>query len=607
MRIQIRSRGSWLDREVHTATMLSDLTAATAEQIVALGLDVPDDLAGVSVPLWRSSPKAKFHWADERSSCKHLPGNRHWQHPKNRPPPVVSDRMPALGFALSATSVCVSCADRITISTPADAFVAVVAELVRGRDWLESGRRGAVDASWTWLQFARWKARQPLVGAAWDEQVRVLRGKRWAATALSLRGVLAAQREEAEAVARQLAESIGDDPGRSAVLERAIRMVETESPVLEESATVLKISGCGHTPDSYADLFGPARLTYKQAEPWHVVAGIWRGKAKRGAAVDVAKLAADYLDDQFPHVHDLNALPCCGLHDPPFEAGDCVHTWALRTAQAHRRALVEQWVSRLDMAASGLLGAHQNDSDTCTHLVCILWWPLTHDGMDAIAYLSQFEVVCGPFSVERTPYDVSQVVVVRTPAWAAAHASELRSPLRSEPITDERRQAIVLVRGQGVAVVGDEFTARRKPSRLVIDARDDMDRSSQMGSSYYRHPTYRPLTRGAVPPAPYDNQPWSAHAVRHAIQGSEFVYGCDDAALLAMALPPDRHGRVEARVQIELQTRCARPYHDDEPHLCEVDGIIESARDNGTLVFTPHGMRDRATIPPAYIVGVTFR
>jgi hypothetical protein len=140
--------------------MLSDLAAVTAEQINALGLDIPDYLADVSVPLWRSSPKAKYHWADERSGCQHLPGNRHWHHSKNRTPPLVSDHVPALGFAVPASSVCSGCGDGITISPQADAFVCVAAELVRTQLWLEGGRQRASERSWSWLQFARWKARR---------------------------------------------------------------------------------------------------------------------------------------------------------------------------------------------------------------------------------------------------------------------------------------------------------------------------------------------------------------------------------------------------------------------------------------------------------------
>lgn len=193
--------------------MLDDLAAVTPEKIDALGLGIPDDLDGVSVPLWRSSPKAKFHWADERSSCQHMPGNRHWQHPKDRSPPMVSDRVSALGFAVPAASMCMSCAAKITISPQADAFVAVVAELVRARQWLEDGRQAAADSLWSWLQFARWKARQPLVGERWDERVSTMRGKRWATTALSIRGVVTAQREESQTVAQQVVASIGEDPG----------------------------------------------------------------------------------------------------------------------------------------------------------------------------------------------------------------------------------------------------------------------------------------------------------------------------------------------------------------------------------------------------------
>ena len=587
--------------------MLSDLAAVTPEQISALGLEIPDDLPGVNVPLWRSSQRAKYHWADERSPCQHLPGNRHWQHPKNKTPPPVFDHVAALGFAVPATSVCSACADSITISAQADAFIAVAAELVRAQHWLEVGRQGAAERSWSWLQFARWKARQPLLGARWEELTRAVRGKHWAAAAVTLRGAVATHRQDAEAVAGLLVASIGDDSARSAVLERAVRMVETESPALQESATVLKISGCHRAPDAYLERIGVHQPpTYEQPSPWHVVAAVWKGEVRRCGSVD-AQLLADHLDDKFPHVHDLHTLHCCALHDPPFVPGDCLHTWALRTAQAHRRALVEQWLNRLDMAYCGLLDVHRDASDTCTHLVCIPWWPLIDDGMDSIAYLSQFDVVCGPFQVEHSPYEISGVAVVRVPGWAAAHAAELRSPLRCEPVVDQHRQAIALVREHGVAVVSDEFTARRKPSNLVLDARRDMDQPSHPGG-FYRPPAYRPLVTGAAPPPPYDNEPWSAHAARRALHpGAEFIYGHDDTKLLAMALPPTGHWRVQARVHVELQTRCTRPDHDDEPHLCEVDAIIEAVQDNGALVVTPNGMRDSVTIPPAYITGLTFR
>lgn len=125
---------------------------------------------------------------------------------------------------------------------------------------------------------------------------------------------------------------------------------------------------------------------------------------------------------------------------------------------------------------------------------------------------------------------------------------------------------------------------------------------------FYRRPAYRPLIAGALPPPPYEHEPWSAFAVRRVLdRGTEFVYGHDDTKLLALALRPTGHWRVEACVHVELQTSCNRPLHDDEPHLCEVDGIIESVEDSGALVFTPNGMRDSVTIPPGYIAGLTFR
>ena len=585
--------------------MLSDLAAVTPEQLSVLGLEIPDGLTEAHIPLWRSSSKAKYHWADQRSACQHLPGNRLWQPRRDREPPSVSDRVPALGFAVPTMAMCSACAAQVAISPQADAFVLVAAELTRAQQWADTGRSGAADGGWTWLQFARWKARQPLLGSRWGDTINAVRGNSWTTTALALREAVATHREDAEAVTRLLAESISDDPGRAALLERAIRMVETDSPALEESATVLHISGCPRAPDAYAELFGARRDVYEQASPWHVVAGIWRREAKRGGSVEV-DLLADYLDEQFPHVHNLHALRCCDLHDPPYLAGDCVHTWAVRVARAHRRTVIEEWVNRLEMAASGLFAVHRDASDACTHLLCVPWWPLTADGMDAIAYLSQFELVCGPYKVGGSAYEVNTVAVLRVPAWAAAHSAELRSPMRSEPIGDERRQAIELAREAGVAVVGDEFGSRRKPSPRVKEARQRLDQPPTSVAGLYRR-AYRPLAPGATPPPPYDNDPWSTYSVRHVLRpGSTFVYGFDDLGLLAMAIPQVGQWRIGARAEIELQTRCRISYHEDGPHLCEIDGVVEAVRGNGALVFTPEGMCDSVTIPAAYIAGLTF-
>lgn len=585
--------------------MLDDLAVVTPERLDALGVAIPRGLAEATIALYRSTSKSKFHWADQRSRCKHLPGNdRYWAPAtRKRPAPPVTNRVPALGFSEPVGSVCLSCARAISVSPPADAFVAVAAELVRGRDWLEIGR-GSGNDSWTWLQFARWKARQPLSGRGWDERLQPVRGKAWTEPGLALRAALSAYRDEANRVARQVADSIGDNPGISTLLERAVLMVETESAVLQESAAVLKISGCGVTQDAYTRMFmpTPARLTYRQSDPWQVVAGLWTHTQKKPSAssIDLGRAAADYLDDQFPHVHDLNAIPSCPVHEPPAETGDSVHTWAWRIAQAHRRGLVREWIARLDLAAAGLFDAHHDASDDCTHLICIPWWPLTSDGMDAIAYLSQFQVVCGPVAMEGPTYGpTTEVAVVRAPAWAAAHTAELRSPLRSEPITDEWPQAIRMLREQGVALVEGEFTARRKPSSLVEAAREERNKASS--ANQYWCEQRRPLRPGARPRDPHV-ETWSWGEVRMALESAHFVYGADDNDLLALGLPADGRSRMEAQLEVECQS-----FDGSEPYLCEIYGIVESVQPTGTVEFTPEGMRDSVTIPAAYVVCLAFR
>ena len=45
---------------------LSDLAVLDPAFLAAHSLSVPDSLAAASVPLWRSKPSSKYHWADSR-------------------------------------------------------------------------------------------------------------------------------------------------------------------------------------------------------------------------------------------------------------------------------------------------------------------------------------------------------------------------------------------------------------------------------------------------------------------------------------------------------------------------------------------------------------
>jgi hypothetical protein len=174
----------------------------------------------------------------------------------------------------------------------------------------------------------------------------------------------------------------------------------------------------------------------------------------------------------------------------------------------------------------------------------------------------------------------------------------------SEPITDERLQAIRLARAGGVAVLGEEFTTRRrKPSTLVTAAREQLLQEV----TPYGYPVHRrPLAPGSTPPPTYGGSEWPAHSARYALDGATFIYGFDDMELLTLAIPEDRRWRIPALAQVELQTGCGRPYHEDGPHVCDLEGIVEAVTRNGALVFTAEGMRDIVTIPAAYVAGLTF-
>lgn len=591
--------------------MLGDLALVTRDQLEALALDVPDQLMAAAIPLWQTSRKSKYHWADKRSACKHLPGERGWRPTKERKPPPVSKRVAALEFNISLHDMCSGCAHQATLSPAADAFVTVAAELARAGKWVQNGLDGATAGDWSWLQFARWKAGQPLIGEKWTTTVQQIRGKGWTATALDVSEAIQRHRLAAASTMSSLVDSIGDNPGRAAILERAIRMVETDSAALQESKTILQISGCPKPPDMYEQLIGAHhRPGYKQPSPWHLTAATWRDATKHGGSINVDRLA-DYFDEEFPHVHDLGALPCCTVHNPAPVEGDCVHTWALRSAQVHRRLQVAEWVQRLELAASALSSAERDATDTCTHVMCVPWWPLIGEGMDSIAYLAQFEVLSGPHQREGHDryggYHSGSVAVLKVPAWAAAHVAELPSPMLTEPITGDHHQAIRLARQAGVAIVNDEFTNRRTPTAMVRDARTARAQPESRPGYYSYARDYRPLSPGCTPPELYrnsDDGKWTAYAVRHTLEpGAVFVYGADDLALLSMGVPEDSRWAVRARIEVELQTEC--PSHDDGPHLCDVEGVVTAVRSNGALTFTPEGLRSSVTIPAAYIVGLT--
>lgn len=580
--------------------LLTNLANVTPDKLDGLGIAVPPALADASIALWRSSDKAKWHWVDERSHCKHLPGNSYGRRSRE----IVPEEVPALGFAISPHAVCSGCIDRIALSAPADAFISLVAELLRAQDWLQQGREAASNRRWSWMAFARWTTSRPLTGGNWDATLRQIRGKYWAETALALRGLIAKYHSDADAVTRSCIDGIAENPARSSHVERAIRMVETDSAAREESDRILNISGCRVRPD---DLWGERR-PYSQHAPWEVVASAWRSRQMDHSELILLDALCGFFDEQFPHVHDLAALGSCTHLTPEHEAGECLQSWAWRSAQAHRREIVGQWLSRLDLALDGISSTNRNPPADCTHLVAVPFWPPVLDGMEPVAYLAQFDVVAGPFAKRPNYYEAPSIAVLRVPEWAAEHAEQLRRPLRAVAIDNEDVQLVQLARAEGVAVVANEFGGRRKPSQLVKEIR------ATMGDYFHPYPEYqyirRPLAPGAEPPQHFGRREpeaeWTYWSVQQALsRGAIFAYGTDDLELLHLAFTHNRW-RPEITLTVELQTECPR-HPEPGPHICEVDGHLSTMKPDGSLTFTPHELADPVAIPAAYIAGLTFR
>ena len=94
-------------------------------------------------------------------------------------------------------------------------------------------------------------------------------------------------------------------------------------------------------------------------------------------------------------------------------------------------------------------------------------------------------------------------------------------------------------------------------------------------------------------------------SARLVLDGATYIYGFDDVELLGLALPDDRRSPIRAVAQVELQTGCRRSYHEDGPHMCDLEGIVEAVTKNGAVVFTAEGMREMVTIPSAYVAALS--
>jgi hypothetical protein len=586
---------------VTMAIALRDIAAVTSQQLGALGLPAPDSLADGTIPLWRRSAKAKYHWADSRGGCKHIGAHEPWTSSTRNIEP--SDHVPVLSFDVQEHDFCTACARQITLSPAADAFIAVAAELARAAEWMRVGGAVADRGEWTWLQFARWRADQPLQGQRWTDATQLMRGALWAQHALHLRAHIAESKAAAVATVTAVAASIRQDPSRQALLDRAVRMVETDSAALSESDGILRIAGCPPKPAD--DYYGVVRPPggYQQPSPWRLVAAVWRRAHERDEPTPIHGLIKT-LDESFDHVHDLSRLPSC--LDVPITSDESLHSWAARTAKVHRDLTVVEWLSRLDMALDGIRGVAHGASAACTHLAVVDAWPLTREGAEAVAYLAQFDVVCGPITVkDDSYYEWRSFAVLRVPEWAADHISELPRPMRCEPITNEDRQSIELSRRAGAAIVDGEFGRRRKPSRQVEAARADID--AETSRDYHRYGQLRrPLHPDASPPKLWkDEAVWDAHSADRALEpGATFVFGRDRVDLLGLGMPHDVNYGRRARLLVELQTSC--PRHDGSPHVCEVDGLLMAVTKSGEISFLANGMGDPVIIPSTYLVALNF-
>ncbi|WP_216917628.1 hypothetical protein [Nocardia noduli] len=478
-------------------------------------------------------------------------------------------QIPLLG--LQWDEVCRNCGNAARSVDPVHAStLRAVAELSAMHRHIDAFTRTLADPSTDleWLDYAQWRARCPMSTesiAGWIDRIRGVRGYSRTIAAINTAAVDYSRRHD-DLLAR-LAERLGSDD-EDGLLDRAIDIVNTDSPAHAESALLAAITG---TADSGIRVYGRPDRSF---DAWTSVAALWLAAHRQGHS-DPATITADvkrYVAQHLSQVTDLPRLPVDATVS--VHPADTPQSWADRMFSRLRDRTVTAWVDRAEMALHGLRGVHRRDESTePERALLVAGWPLHVQARARLAYLTRYPHLLAPVPIElrhatRLFYDFDDrdrttVAVLRVPDHAAEQAHAISSHIRSIPLSDDLDPATAarrLLREVGVVVHPLDLAHSPRPSARVETERRRLV-TAHRDTEFQYHPRpfgpnnrERPARLHGEDPSPTI---WEARAAfDHA--GSVFIPGVDDLELFALAFSRT-NVHAPSDVQVRLEIAAAKP------------------------------------------------
>ncbi|MGN2636510.1 hypothetical protein ACTD5D_10015 [Nocardia takedensis] len=480
-------------------------------------------------------------------------------------------QIPLLGIRWD--DVCRNCGNAARSVDPVHAStLRAVAELNAMRRHIDAFTRVLADpdAGFEWLDYAQWRARCPMSTdsiAGWIDRIRGVRGYSRTVAAINSAAVDYSRRHEELLV--RLAQRLGSD-AEDGLLDRAIDIVDTDSPARAESALLAAITG---TTDPGIRVYG---LPDRSFDAWNSVAGLWLAAHRHGDA-DPVTITADTTRHVAQHLSQVTDLPRLPV-DPTVSVhpADTPQSWADRMFAKLRDRTVTAWVDRAEMALHGLRGVHRRDASTEPERALLVpGWPLDLTSRARLAYLTQYPHLLAPVPIEfrfgtGLSYDEdyvdrggTTVALLRVPDHAAEQAHAISSHIRSTPLIDNLDPVIAarrLLRGVGVVVHPLDLADSPEPSARVEAERRRLVTAHRDTQFQYHARPFGP-TSGTRPARLYgeDTSPsrWQARAAFDQA-GSVFIPGADDLELFASAFSrTDVH--TPSDVQVRLEIAAAKP------------------------------------------------
>ncbi|MGW4325933.1 hypothetical protein ACWEKR_08595 [Nocardia sp. NPDC004573] len=478
-------------------------------------------------------------------------------------------QIPLLGIRWA--EVCRNCANVARSVDPVHAStLRAVGEVSAMRRHIDSLTRMLADpdATFEWLDYAKWRARCPMSTesiAGLIDQIRGVRG--YSRTIAAINSAALDYSRRHDELLAQLATRLGSD-AEDGLLDRAVDIVDTDSPARAESDLLAAITG---TADSGIRVYG---LKDRSFDAWASVAGLWLAAHRQGHS-DPAMITANatrYVAEHLSQVKDLTRLPA----DPTVAVhpADTPQSWADRVFSTLRDRTVTAWVDRAEMALHGLRGVHRRDHSTePERALLVAGWPLHVASRARLAYLTQYPQLLPPMPIELRygsrlsddydDRDRTTVAVLRVPDHAAEQAHAISSHIRSTPLIDDVdpvTAARQLLREVGVVIHPADLAHSPRLSSLVETERRHLVTALNDAQFQYHSRPFALNSRELPAHLHGDDRSWTTWEARAAFNhaGSIFIPGVDDLDLFELAFSrTSAHNTAD--VQVRLEIAAAKP------------------------------------------------